>query len=71
MKKQNIVNLVKYHIERNESSFIAEVADIARDFDKNGDYQLAEYLMELISNANIYTPQSSYTNLRFLEKKKE
>lgn len=69
MKKQSIVNLVKYHMERNESSFIAEVADIARDFDKNGDYQLAEYLMELISNANVYTPQSSYTNLRFLEKK--
>lgn len=69
MKKQNIVNLVKYHVERNESSFIAEVAEIAKDFDSKGDSQFAEYLMELISNANVYTPQANYKNLRFLEKR--
>lgn len=69
MKKQNIANLVKYHVERNDNSFIAEVAEIAKDFDSKGDSQFAGYLMELISNANVYIPQSNYKNLRFLEKK--
>ena len=69
MKKQNIINLVKYHTEKNDNAFIAEVAEIARDFDNNGDRQLAAYLMELISNTNVYVPQSSYKNLHFLEKR--
>lgn len=69
MKKQNIINLVKYHTEKNDSAFTAEVAEIAKDFDNNGDSQLAAYLMELISNTNVYVPQSSYRDLHFLEKK--
>ena len=49
MKKQNVVNLVKYHAEKNEEAFANEVAEIARDFDKTGDSAVAQYLMELIS----------------------
>ena len=68
MKKQNLVNLVRYHMEKNNDAFISEVAEIARDFDVNGDNAIAQYLMELISNTNYYTPQTSYSNLKFLAK---
>lgn len=59
MKKQNVINLIKYHVERNESAFRDEAINIARSFDSLGDYQLAEYIMSMISATNLYTPQSS------------
>lgn len=68
MKKQNVINLVKYHSEHNNEAFNAEVVEIARDFDKNGDELIAQYLMELVASVDFYTPQSSYKNLKFLEK---
>ncbi|MCM1056810.1 MAG: ATP-binding protein [Firmicutes bacterium] len=68
MKKQNIINLVKYHTEQNNAAFVSEVSEIAREFDKCGDYEVAQYLMDLVSNANVYIPQANYRNLQFLEK---
>jgi SpoVK/Ycf46/Vps4 family AAA+-type ATPase len=68
MKKQNIINLVRYHVEKNEEAFVSEVAEMAREFDQNGDSAVANYLMELVSTTNYYVPQSSYKNLRYLTK---
>ena len=68
MKKQNLVNLIRYHVENNNEAFIAEVAEIARDFDAAGDNAVAQYIMELISNVNFYVPQHSYKNLKYLRK---
>ncbi len=68
MKKQNIINLVKYHTEQNNAAFVSEVSEIAREFDARGDYEIAQYLMDLISNANVYVPQTNYRNLQFLER---
>lgn len=68
MKKQNVINLVKYHVENKEDAFMSEVAAIARDFEANGDISIAHYLMELISTANFYVPQSNYKNLNYLRK---
>ena len=69
MKKQSIINLVKYHVERNNEAFAMETAEIAKEFDESGDYKVAQYLMELVSDANVYVPQSNYRNLAYLEKK--
>ncbi len=68
MKKQNVINLVKYHVEGDNVSFVAEATNIANEFNNNGDEQLARYLMELVADANYYIPQASYTNLKFLHK---
>lgn len=68
MKKQSIMNLVRYHVEKNEEAFISEVAEISREFDQSGDSAMATYLMELVSSANYYVPQSSYKNLHYLTK---
>lgn len=67
MKKQNVLNLIKYHVERNENSFRNEAVAIARYFDSIGDYQLAEYIMGLISESNLYTPQGSDFESEFLK----
>ena len=68
MKKQNLVNLIRYHVEKNDEAFSSEVAEIARELDQSGDSSSAQYLMELISCSNFYVPQDSFSNLRFLNK---
>ena len=68
MKKQNILNLVKFYAEKNDSAFRSEVAEIARDFESNGDRDFGDYLMDLISTTNYYIPQNNYNNLIFLKK---
>ncbi len=67
MKKQNILNLIKYHVERNENAFRNEAVIIAKYFDANGDYQLAEYIMGLIAESNLYVPQASDFESEFLK----
>ncbi|WP_288979353.1 ATP-binding protein [uncultured Parvimonas sp.] len=67
MKKQNVLNLIKYHVERNENSFRNEAIAIARYFDSIGDYQLSEYIMGLICESNLYSPQSSDFESEFLK----
>lgn len=59
MKKQNVLNLIKYHMEKNENAFRNESVNIARYFDSIGDDQLAEYIMGLVAESNLYTPQGS------------
>ena len=68
MKKQDLINLVKYHVENNDEAFRMTVTEIAREFDRNGDYNTSSYLMELIASASFYVPQASYGNLKFLNK---
>ncbi len=58
MKKRDVINLIRYHMEHNESAFRSEAAEIAHEFDASGDYQLAEYIMALISDANAFVPQT-------------
>lgn len=67
MKKQNILNLIKFHVEKNENSFRNEAINIARYFDSIGDDQLAEYIMGLIAESNLYSPQSSDFESDFLK----
>ncbi len=67
MKKQNVINLIKYHVERNENSFRNEAINIARYFDSIGDDQLAEYVMGLIAESNLYAPQSKDFESEFLK----
>lgn len=67
MKKQNVLNLIKYHVEQNENAFRNEAITIARYFDSIGDDQLAEYIMGLISESNLYVPQGSDFESEFLK----
>lgn len=68
MKKQNIINLIKYHTEKNESAFRDEAYYIAKRFDELGDYQLSEYIMSLLSNTNTFMPQIAGQGMSFFRK---
>lgn len=58
MKKKNVINLIKYHTENKEQEFRNEAYEIAQDFLRGGDDELAHYIMSILSKANIFTPQS-------------
>lgn len=68
MKKRNIINLIKYHAEHNDSAFKTEAFDIARDFDRQGDSELASYIMALLSEAGTFTTQMIEPNTQYLTK---
>jgi SpoVK/Ycf46/Vps4 family AAA+-type ATPase len=68
MKKKNIINLIKYYSEENDIGFRNEAYEIAKDFDRVGDYQLAEYIMALMSDANTFVPQMEDCDFAMLEK---
>ena len=57
VKKKNVISLIKYYTEK-----------IAKGFDASGDYQLAEYIMSLLSNVNTFVPQVSENVSPFFEK---
>ncbi|PJM74563.1 ATP-binding protein [Bifidobacterium simiarum] len=58
MKKNDVVNLIKYHMDRNEAGFLQQARQIANDFQANGDAALGQYVNALLSNANAISPQS-------------
>ncbi len=68
MKKKNILNLIKYHIEKNDSAFRDEAYEIARYFDKINDFQLSEYIMSILSDTNTFSPQMDSNEYSFFKK---
>ncbi|HAT56935.1 MAG TPA: AAA family ATPase [Veillonellaceae bacterium] len=68
MKKKTILNLIKYHAEHNDQAFRQEAIEIAKEFDRNHDEELAEYIMSLLSDVNTLSPQSRYFQSRFFTK---
>lgn len=68
MKKKSVINLIKYHIDGNEKDFRNEAHEVALFFQKNGDDELARYIMALLSNANTFSPQSMGVNSEFFIK---
>lgn len=68
MKKKNIVNLIKYHVENNDVQFKNEAVEIARSFNTEGDYQLSEYIVNLLSTTNTLIPQNMNIESNFLKK---
>lgn len=68
MKKRNILNLIKYHEEDNNYGFRQEAIEIAHDFDRSGDTELAEYVLALLSDANTLVPQTGGSVGHFLRR---
>lgn len=57
MKKKDIINLIRYHAEKNDEAFNATAYSIAEDFSANGDGELAEYIMAQLSPRTAWTAQ--------------
>ena len=58
MKKSDVLDLIKYHFSSKEKEFRNQSISIAREFDRTGDTQLAQYVMGLISQNDRFVPQS-------------
>lgn len=65
MKKQDIINLIKYHVDKDEVSFISTASEIARSFLEDGDEQIAKYIVGLISGPIAYSTQDLSDNYGF------
>lgn len=57
MKKRNVINLIRYYTEGNDQAFRDEAYEIASDFYANGDLQLGNYILALLSTNNTFIPQ--------------
>lgn len=68
MKKKSVVSLIKYYSEKNDLGFRNEAYEIAKEFDKAGDFQLAEYIMSMLSSANTFVPQIQESISSYFEK---
>lgn len=68
MKKKNILNLIKYHAEKNDVAFRNEAYEIARYFDKINNYQLSEYIMAILSDTNTFSPQMDEADHLFFKR---
>lgn len=68
MKKRSVVNLIKYHSEKNDIAFRDEAESIAKDFDREGDSEIAGYIMSLLSDKNVFFPQIEETTQSFFER---
>lgn len=70
MKKKNLVNLIRYHVDNNEIGFRDEAIEIAKEFDRNNDEELARYIMSLISNTGEICPQDIDRDYEYISKVK-
>lgn len=68
MKKKNIINLIKYYSEKNDDAFRTEAEEIAKEFDREGDSEIASYIMGILSDANVFVPQIDDSFMSMLEK---
>lgn len=69
MKKESIINLIKYHTEKDEPSFRNTVYEIVNDFYNNGDKEISQYLLSLIRDVDVLKPQDfDYSHFNFLHK---
>ena len=53
MKKQNVLNLIKYHVEKNENSFRNEAINIARYFDSIGKSMTNATAQKLLASGKV------------------
>jgi len=67
MKKKNIINLIKFHTEKNEIAFRNEAIEIAKYFENIGDHQLSSYVIGLLADANVFIPQNGNFSSDFMK----
>lgn len=62
MKKKDIINLIKCYTEGNDSEFKNQSFLIAKDFENNGDYELANYIFALFDASETFETQGFNKN---------
>lgn len=68
MKKKDIIDLIKYHVDNDDANFKTIAHQIARDFYDSGDVELANYILAILSKKYTFEPQNYEYNFNFLDK---
>lgn len=67
MRKIDVVNLIKNHIENDEESFKMLSYKIANEFSEEGDKELSRLIYSFLSDANSFVPQGDMRKNGFLD----
>ena len=69
MRKKDVVDLIRYYADGNDTGFRNLAYDIAIDFNQNGDTQLGSYILSLLSSKTAnFIPQSIEFSSELLKK---
>jgi hypothetical protein len=69
MKKSDVIDLIKAYTNNNRTDFVNKSMDIASDFRANGDTEISNYIMSLLSdNLNMLPRRTPITFLLSLRK---
>lgn len=68
MKKQDIVDLIRFHVNKDDLAFKNKAMDIADEFRKMGDISLGNYIDSLVTSQDVLIPQEINYSFKFLNK---
>lgn len=68
MKKKDVVDLIRYHMDKNEGAFRDIAYSIAAEFRSSGDLELGNYVLGLLSDQHAFVPQIADSSLEYLRK---
>lgn len=68
MKRSDIVELIRYHVDRDDPSFNSKASTIAQEFEDQGTEDLASYIRALISETRSFVPMSATKESELLTK---
>lgn len=68
MKRSDIVELIRCHVDRDDPSFNSKASTIAQEFEEQGAEELASYIRALISETRSFVPMSFAKESEFLTK---
>lgn len=65
MKKSDVINLIKYHYQKEEEKFFDQSFEIARLFEKEGDLVISQYIESILNKDYNLVPQAYGNNELF------
>ena len=68
MKRSDVIDLIRYHVDHDDPSFNSKAASIAQEFEAQGSPELCSYIMALISETPAFVPQMESGTSGFLTK---
>lgn len=66
MTRMEVINLIKYHVEKNDRAFRDQAYEIAVGFTREGKEDLSSYIMSLLSAHNTFSVQDMDNDYEFL-----
>ena len=66
MKKSDVVDLIKYHVDKNDVAFKQKALEIADEFKAMGDIDIGSYINSLLATQGVFVPQEIHYSFKYL-----